>query len=112
MESSNERRRSPRYQALKGSRLAFLSASLQEKEGHGILLDLSKGGCRMGTELPLIVNHYYRLVLQAFIGNPVTIETALVCWHSKSEYGLKFITVGQDQDELLEQNLLQLRSVS
>ena len=112
MDSFNERRRSPRYRALKESLLAFRCASHEATEGDGVLLDLSKGGCRITSEVPLALSHYYRLVLQATAGYPITIETAVVCWRSKSMYGLKFITVGGDQEELLEQNLLQLRSVS
>ena len=77
-----------------------------------MLLDLSKGGCRITSEIPLTVSQYYRLVLQAVTGCSVTIETAVVCWRSQSIYGLKFITLGEDQEELLEQNLLQLRSLS
>ena len=112
MDSFNERRRSPRYKALKESLLAFRCASHEATEGAGVLLDLSKGGCRITSEVPLALSHYYRLVLQATTGSPVTIETAVVCWRSKSMYGLKFITVGGDQEELLEQKLLELRSVS
>jgi c-di-GMP-binding flagellar brake protein YcgR len=112
MESFNERRRSPRYKALKESLLAFRCASHEETEGDAAVLDLSKGGCRITTEVPLALSSYYRLVLQATAGHPVTIETAVVCWRSKSVYGLKFVTVGEDQEELLEQNLLQLRSLT
>src|SRR6185436_17694850 len=90
----------------KESLLAFRCASHEETDGDGVLLDLSKGGCRITSEVPLALSHYYRLVLQATTGSPVTIETAVVCWRSKSMYGLKFITVGGDQEELLEQKLL------
>ena len=100
---SHERRRTPRYQALNGSLFAFLSHSQEENEGDGVLLDLSKGGCRITSEVPLAVSQYYRLILHAIVGQPVTIETAVVCWHSKSVYGLKFITVEEDQEELLEE---------
>ena len=111
MNSFKERRRTPRYKTLKGA-LLRLSASHEETQAGGVLLDLSKDGCCIASEMLLTVSQYYRLVLVAFTGCPVTIETAVVCWRSKSTYGLKFITVGMDQEELLEQNLLQLRSPS
>lgn len=112
MDPSKERRRGPRYKALKGSLLGFLSASHKENQGDGVLLDLSKGGCRITSEIPLSVSQYYRLVLHAITGQPVAIETAVVCWRAKSMYGLRFITVGEAQEELLDQTLLQLRSLS
>ena len=112
MDSSKERRRTPRYKALKGSLLGFLSASHEDNQGDGVLLDLSKHGCRITSQVPLTVSQYYRLVLHAVTGCPVTIETAVVCWRAKSVYGLKFITVGEDQEEFLQQSLLRLRSLS
>ena len=68
MDSADERRRTPRYKALKGSLLGFLSANHEEIQGDGVLLDLSKGGCRITSEIPLTVSQYYRLVLQAVTG--------------------------------------------
>jgi hypothetical protein len=112
VDSAKERRRTPRYQALKGSLLTFCSPSHEENEGNGDLSDVSKHGCRLTSEVPLTVSQYYRLILHAIGGEPVTIETAVVCWRSKSVYGLKFVTVDEDQEELLEQNLFQLKNLS
>jgi hypothetical protein len=109
MGSPRERRCTPRYQALKGSLLAFLSPNHEESEGDAVLLDVSKAGCRISSEVPLTVSQYYRLILQPIAWQPVTIETAVVCWRSTSVYGLKFITVDQDQEEVLHENLLQLK---
>ena len=72
------------------------------------MLDVSKGGCRVTSDVPLVVSHYYRVIIQAISRHPITIETAVVCWGSKSVFGLKFITFDQDQEELLIESLLQL----
>jgi hypothetical protein len=109
MDAHHERRHSPRYKALKGTLLAFLSHSHEENEGDGVLLDACKDGCRIASDVPLIVGHYYRLIIQALSGQPVTIETAMVCWSHKLVSGLKFITVDQDQEELVHQYLLELK---
>jgi hypothetical protein len=109
MESSTERRKTSRYTALKGTLLAFFPPSHEESEGHGLLLDVSKGGCRVTSDVPLIVSHYYRVIIQAISRQQITIETAVVCWGCKSVYGLKFITFDQDQEELLLESLLQLK---
>ena len=89
--------------------LAFVCASDEERQGNGVLLDLSKGGCRIGTQVPLTVNDYYRLILRPIAAQPVTVETAVVCWRTNSECGLKFLTVEEHQEELLSQNLVHLR---
>jgi hypothetical protein len=109
MDISKDRRRVPRYRALNGSLLAFVCPRQEEMHGDGALIDVSKGGCRISSKMPLNVSDYYRLILQPVGGQQVTIETAVVCWHSNSVYGFKFITVEQDQEELLHQNLVQLR---
>ena len=111
MESSNERRRTPRYAALNGTSLAFAPSSDVQDEGAGVLLDVSKGGCRITSDVPLMVSHYYRVIIQAISRRPITVETAVVCWGRKSVYGLKFITFDQDQEELLLESLLELKRV-
>lgn len=111
MESSHERRRTPRYAALNGTALALSPSSDEQNQGKGVLLDVSKGGCRVSSDVPLIVSHYYRVTIQASSRRPITVETAVVCWGRKSMYGLKFITFDQDQEELLLESLLELKRV-
>ena len=111
MESFNERRRTPRYTALNGTVLAFSPSSDEQNKGKGVLLDVSKGGCRLTSDVPLMVSHYYRVIIQAISRRPITVETAVVCWSRKSMYGLKFITFDQDQEELLLESLLELKRV-
>ena len=109
MESSNERRRTPRYTALNGTILSFAPSSDEKNEGQGILLDVSRGGCRLISDVPLTVSHYYRVIIRAISRRAITVETAVVCWGRKSMYGLKFITFDQNQEELLLESLLELK---
>jgi hypothetical protein len=111
MSLHTERRRTPRYNAPKGTLLAFLSPSHEDRNGDGVLLDASKDGCGIASEVPLTVNHYYRLIIQAISGHSVMIETARVCWSQAPAYGLKFVTVDQDQEEFFQQYLFELRSL-
>jgi hypothetical protein len=75
-------------------RLAVPVHGEAESEGEATLLELSVGGCRIRSDVPLAIGKEYGLILQ-LPGDkqPIRIETAIVRWAKDGIYGLKFMVL-------------------
>jgi hypothetical protein len=75
-------------------------------EGEGTLVDLSLGGCRLQSDVPLDLGEQYNLILQiAKDRSPIIVESAAVRWTKDTTYGLKFLSL-QSADESHLRDLL------
>ncbi len=75
---------------------AHCSLYVQTKHGQakGTLWNLSLGGCRISTTVPLPVGSPVALIIlfPEPVG-PVLIKTASVCWTRSDDYGLRLVTL-------------------
>ena len=68
--------------------------SEEELESDATLLELSVGGCRIQSDIPLALGKEYGLIMQlAGDRQPIRIETAVVRWNKNGTYGLKFLAL-------------------
>jgi c-di-GMP-binding flagellar brake protein YcgR len=87
-------------------RLVIPVDSQENLEGEGSLIDLSIGGCRSMSDIPLQLGEQYNLILQVFKERrPINIGAAAVRWTQQNTYGFKFISM-QPVDESHLQDLL------
>jgi hypothetical protein len=62
-----------------------------EREGDGVLYDLSINGCRMVSRTPLRIGHAVNLMIyQGGEHAPITVGAAEVRWNQSLQYGLSF----------------------
>lgn len=79
-------------------------------EGEGTLIDLSLGGCRLTSEMPLEIGEQYRLILQVYSqSRPIPVEAAVVRWMQDKTYGLKFTALQPGDEACLQELLLEIR---
>jgi c-di-GMP-binding flagellar brake protein YcgR len=79
-------------------------------EGEGALIDLSLGGCRLHSDIPLEITGRYHLILQVSKKpRPIIVETAVVRWTQENAYGLKFTSMQSIHESHLRELLLDLR---
>jgi hypothetical protein len=85
-------------------RLVVPVRSEEESEGEATLLELSLGGCRIQSDVPLSLGKEYSLILQ-FSGEkkPVRIETAIVRWVKDGTYGLKFMALPLKEESRIKE---------
>jgi hypothetical protein len=101
-----------------GSLLSFSAivpphVPLAETEGDGTLVNLSPGGCKVLSDIAVLVGQPYRLILQTpFSTAPITIDSAVVRWAKPQEFGLKIVSIGPDQEERLLELFHYLRSLT
>lgn len=79
-------------------------------EGTGVMLDLSRGGCRV--ESPVLVQLGVALELRIYIPDlawPLMVEEASVQWASGQMFGLAFVRISQTEQQRLDQVLTVLR---
>jgi hypothetical protein len=100
-----------------GSLLSFSLLALpagigqEAEEGDGTVLNLSTGGCKIGSETVITLGQPYTLILQLpSLPTPITVETAMVRWISEQTFGFRFETIQRDQEEQLRELLHRLRS--
>jgi hypothetical protein len=78
-------------------------------EGRGVLLDLSTDGCRVKS--PVTVEPGVTLGLHIFVPDlnlTLMVEAASVRWVSGQIFGLAFVRVGQTEQELLNEAVVDL----
>lgn len=81
-----ERRKHPRIFTPSGALFSFKrlleSVKFEEHtEGEGTLIDLSREGCRLLSDIPLKIGERYHLILQISKNSrPIIIEAAVVRW--------------------------------
>ena len=110
-----ERRKHPRIFAPSGAlfsfkRLVALVEIEEHTEGEGTLVDLSLGGCRLLSDIPLKIGERHHLILQVSKKiRPIVVEAAVVRWTHESAYGLKFTSIQSIHESHLRELLRELR---
>jgi c-di-GMP-binding flagellar brake protein YcgR len=91
-------------------RLISLAQSEEHTEGEGTLIELSLGGCRLLSDIPLEIGERYNLILQVTKKScPILVEAAVVRWTKESTYGLKFTSLQSIHESHLRELLLDIR---
>ncbi len=82
----------------------------EHTEGEGALIELSLGGCRLLSDIPLEIGERYNLILQVTKKScPILVEAAVVRWTQESTYGLKFTSLQSIHESHLRELLLDIR---
>jgi len=100
-----EKRKQPRFTA------QFRSTfSGGQREGQGRTLDMSAGGCRVETEVPVVVGASFecRIYVPGFDW-PLRIEEAQVRWIKGNVFGLEFTKIGPEEQVKLKKLLSGLK---
>lgn len=93
------------------AQLALPSETAEESEGDGTILNLSSGGCKILSEIPVKVGQPYSLIIQLpSFPTPITVEAAIVRWINELTFGFKFNAIQKGQEELLQEVLRRLRA--
>lgn len=94
-----EKRAQPRFTA------QFRSTfSGGQREGHGKTLDLSVGGCRIETEMPIVVGAAFECRIYApSLDWPLRIDEAQVRWVRGNTFGVAFVKLGGQERVKLTQ---------
>ena len=91
-------------------RLISPAQSEEHTEGEGTLIELSLGGCRLLSDIPLEIGERYNLILQVTKKScPILVEAAVVRWTKDSTYGLKFTSLQSIHESHLRELLLDIR---
>jgi c-di-GMP-binding flagellar brake protein YcgR len=91
-------------------RLTSPAQSEEHTEGEGTLIELSLGGCRLLSDIPLEIGERYNLILQVTKKScPILVEAAVVRWTKESTYGLKFTSLQSIHESHLRELLLDIR---
>jgi len=110
-----ERRKHPRIFTPSGALFSFKRliepVEIDEHtEGEGKLIDLSLGGCRLQSDIPLEISGRYHLILQVSKKpRPIIVEAAVVRWTQENTYGLKFTSLQSIHEPHLRELLLEIR---
>jgi c-di-GMP-binding flagellar brake protein YcgR len=91
-------------------RLTSPAQSEEHTEGEGTLIELSLGGCRLLSDIPLEIGERYNLILQVTKKScPILVDVAVVRWTKESTYGLKFTSLQSIHESHLRELLLDIR---
>jgi len=110
-----ERRKHPRILTPSGALFSFKRpiepVEFEEHtEGEGTITDLSREGCRLLSDIPLVIGEPYHLILQVSKkSRPIIIEAAVVQWTHEKTHGLKFTSLQAIHESHLRELLLELR---
>lgn len=110
-----ERRKHPRIFTPSGALFSFKRlvepVEIEEHtEGEGTLVDLSLGGCRLLSDIPLKIGERYHLILQVSKkSHPIIVEAAVVPWIHEHTHGLKFTSMQPIHESHLRELLRELR---
>jgi len=110
-----ERRKYPRILTPSGALFSFnrLIGPLEleeHTEGEGTLIDLSREGCRLLSEIPLEIGKQYHLILQVTKkSRPIIVDEAVVRWTQENVYGLKFTSIQSIHESHVQELLLDMR---
>jgi len=110
-----ERRKHPRLFTPLGALFSFtrlISPARFEEytEGEGTLIDLSLGGCRLLSDIPLEISERYHLILQfSKLSRPLIVEEAIVRWTQENTYGLTFSSMQSIDESHLRELILDIR---
>ena len=82
----------------------------EHTEGEGTITDLSREGCRLLSDIPLVIGEPYHLILQVSKkSRPIIIEGAVVRWTHENTHGIKFTSMQSIHESHLRELLLELR---
>ena len=110
-----ERRKHPRILTPSGALFSFkrLIEPVEfevHTEGEGTITDLSREGCRLLSDIPLVIGEPYHLILQVSKkSRPILVEGAVVRWTRENAYGLKFTSIQSIHESHLQELLLDMR---
>ena len=110
-----ERRKHPRVFTPSGALISFKRptnpAEIEEhSEGDGTLIELSREGCRLLSDIPLKIGERHHLILQVSKkSHPIIVEAAVVRWIREHTHGLKFTSIQPIQESHLQEQLRELR---
>ena len=97
-ESATEQRQQPRFTS------QFRSTfSGEQREGQGRTLDLSTGGCKIETDLPVVVGAAFecRIYIPG-LDWPLRIDEAQVRWVKAGTFGIQFTKIQPDEEAKLK----------
>lgn len=84
-----------------------------EHEGDGTILNLSPGGCRIVSEIAVMIGQQYQLIIQPPLAStPIMVDSAVVRWSHSHEFGIKIVSIGPEQEERLLELFHRLRSTT
>jgi len=102
--SSMEKRQQPRFTS------QFRSTfSGGQQEGQGRTLDLSTGGCKIETDLPVTVGASFECrIYVPGLDWPLRIDEAQVRWVKAKTFGIQFTKIQPDEEEKLKRAIASL----
>ncbi len=107
-----EKRAQPRFTA------QFRSTfSGGQREGHGRTLDLSIGGCRIETDMPVVIGAAFECrIFAPNLDWPLRIDEAQVRWVRRNTFGVEFVKLRAEEriklDRLVKALEAELNSVT
>jgi hypothetical protein len=102
VEQRNHRRYSVNFQGV------FSSDTVQGEEG--LVLDLSLGGCRVGSPISMPIDTAIHLQIRPRQAAPIYIPSAIVRWVKDSAFGVQFQELARHESRALTHLLWSLPS--
>lgn len=93
IEQRNHRRYPVNFQGV------FSSETVQGEEG--VVLDLSLGGCRVGSQIPMPIDAAIHLQIRPRQAAPIYIPSAIVRWVRGSTFGVQFQELAKHESRAL-----------
>jgi len=80
-----------------------------QREGQGRTLDLSTGGCKIETDLPVVVGDAFecRIYIPG-LDWPLRIDEAQVRWVKANKFGIQFMKIQRDEEVKLKRVIASL----
>jgi len=80
-----------------------------QREGQGWTLDLSTGGCKIGTDLPVVVGASFECrIYVPGLDWPLRIDEAQVRWVKANTFGIHYTKIKPDEEEKLKRVIASL----
>jgi PilZ domain len=96
-------RRSTHRVALQ-ARVTYVHEADLSSYGEGLLIDLSKEGCRIGGSRAVVIGSTVRLSINFSDGHPpLCLCAATVCWREGNTFGVKFAELTENERQRLQQ---------
>jgi len=81
-----------------------------QREGQGRTLDLSTGGCKIETELPVVVGASFECrIYVPGLDWPLRIDEAQVRWVKTNTFGIQFTKIQPDEEANLKRIVASLK---
>jgi c-di-GMP-binding flagellar brake protein YcgR len=80
-----------------------------QREGQGRTLDLSTGGCKIETDLPVVAGESFECrIYVPGLDWPLRIDEAQVRWVKANTFGIQFTKIQPDEEEKLKRVIASL----